>query len=253
MTFFQAIAFGVVQGITEFLPISSSAHLLLLPWFMGWKDPGLAFDVALHWGTLIGVVTYYRRDLWELAKSPRNPLILKLAAATVPGAVLGLILEKHAENTLRSPWITATAMAVMGILLYSADRRSAAATHSSSEISWGQALLIGTSQGIALIPGVSRSGITISTALLLGLSRPSAVQFSFLLSIPITFGAGLLKSKYLLDNLGDPTVLAGIVSSAVAGFLAIGFLVKFVRTKSFTPFVVYRLILSGVIVWFLLR
>jgi undecaprenyl-diphosphatase len=253
MSVFQAAAFGVVQGITEFLPISSSAHLLLLPWFFGWPDPGLAFDVALHWGTLLGVVVYYRRDCAQMLKTIfSNSLLWKIAFATLPAVVAGVLVKDLAETAFRSPWITAGTLSGVGLLLYFADR-TGRGSDTLDQLSWKKALAVGCFQALALVPGVSRSGITMSAALLFGLDRSAAVRLSFLLSIPVTLGAGLLKIGYLTNNLGNPAVITAIVASALAGFSAIHFLVMFVRNKSFTPFVVYRLLLAGVIVWFLLK
>jgi len=252
MSLSHAIAYGIIQGLTEFLPVSSSAHLTLLPFFTGWEDPGLAFDVALHWGTLLAVLVYFRKDVLNLILNDRT-LGYKIALATVPGAVIGFLLEEHAETVFRSPALLAVTLSVMGIFLLIADKKG---SHSVvlGELSWKKALLIGLSQGLAIVPGVSRSGVTIATGLLLGLEREAAVKFSFYLAIPITMGAGLLKSPYLISNIHDSSILVAIVSSALAGFAAIQILITYVRTKSFTPFVVYRLALAGcIVVWLLSR
>ncbi len=253
MTVSQAIVMGVVQGITEFLPISSSAHLLLIPWFLGWDTPGLSFDVALHWGTLLGVVIYYRHDCLELVRGlRRDSLPWKIALATVPAVVIGVLVKDLAEEHFRSPWITAGTLSGVGLLLYYADRTRRDGRPFET-LSWMQALAVGCFQAAALVPGVSRSGITITAALLFGLNRSAAVRLSFLMSIPVTLGAGILESGYLLDNIANPAIIAGVISSAISGFLAIKFLVSYVRSRSFAPFVVYRLLLAGVIVWFLLK
>jgi undecaprenyl-diphosphatase len=253
MTIIHAAVFGVVQGVTEFLPVSSSAHLLLLPWFFGWPDPGLAFDVALHWGTLLGVVIYYRQECLELVKGLfKESTPWKIALATVPAVVAGLLVKDLAEKAFRSPWITAGTLSGVALLLYYADWKRRDGQNFES-LSWMQAMAVGCFQALALVPGVSRSGITITTALLLGLNRSAAVRLSFLMSIPVTLGACVLKINYLTANVGNPAVLTAIATSAISGFVAIHFLVTHVRHKSLTPFVVYRLLLAGVIVIFLLK
>ncbi len=259
MNFWQALIMGLVQGVTEFLPVSSSAHLVLIPWFFKWEDPGLAYNVALHWGTLIAVVSYFRKDLVQLSKGgvgflqgqrePINKLPWFIIAATIPGAILGLLFEHHAETSFRSPLLIAGTLSVMGVLLYLIDR-NASKNKSIDQATLGQILLVGVLQGLAIVPGISRSGITITTALLLGFDRNASVRLSFLLSIPIIAGAGLLEIGYLLNNWGSPIFLLGIASAALSGLAAIHFLVTFVRTQSFTPFVIYRLALALLVVAF---
>lgn len=254
MNIFQATIYGIVQGLTEFLPVSSSAHLILLPYFTGWPDPGLAFDVALHWGTLAAIVLYLRKDIVAViwggigaltgGRAPENLLPWKIVVATVPGALFGFFFEHQAETVFRSPWILVGTMSVMGLLLWYADR-TGKKTLKMEDITWTRAFIVGCLQAFALIPGVSRSGVTITTCLLLGLEREASVRFSFLLALPITAGAGLLKYKYLLHNIGDPTIGVAILVSAVAGMAAIHVLITYVRTRSFTPFVVYRLLLAA--------
>jgi undecaprenyl-diphosphatase len=258
-----AVVLGLVQGLTEFLPVSSSAHLILIPWFLHWPDPGLSFDVALHWGTLLAVVIYYRAELVKIAieffgsftgeKTPSGRLGWYLIAATIPGAILGFLLEKKAESTFRSPVLIACTMSLLAIYLFIADRRNMA-RFSLDRLTLTHALTLGCAQAFALVPGVSRSGVTIATALLLGLDRPSAVRFSFLMSVPIILGAGILKIRILVSNAGDPTMWSGLFTSCLAGLAAIHLLVTYVRTRTFTPFVIYRLALAGVIVaWIFLR
>jgi undecaprenyl-diphosphatase len=257
VTIFQAIVYGLIQGLTEFLPVSSSAHLTLLPTFTGWPDPGLSFDVALHWGTLIAALIYFRRDLIKMtvdalaylsgARTPESEFPWKIVVATVPGAIIGFLFEKQADTLFRSPWLIAGTLSIMGLWFLVADRFGKKQI-SLDQISWRNAILIGLSQGLAIIPGVSRSGITITSALLLGLDRSAAVRFSFFLSIPIIFGAGLVKAKYLIGNAGDPALIAGMLVSALSGLMAIHLLITYVRTRSFMPFVVYRLALAGSVV-----
>jgi undecaprenyl-diphosphatase len=261
MTYFQAIILGIVQGLSEFLPISSSAHLILVRNFAQWPDPGLAFDVALHWGTLIAVLIYFRTDLVTLIQNflaslsgnrkPENKMPWQIILGTLPAVILGLALETKVETLFRSPWVIAITLSVLGIALFLADKKRED-RFSLSQLSWAHAFLIGASQGFAVIPGVSRSGISITIGLLLGLNRASAVQFSFLLSIPIIFGAGVHEIKAFTQNILDPTLFVGIAASAIAGFIAIYFLMNYIRSKSFTPFVIYRLVLAAVIVVWLL-
>jgi undecaprenyl-diphosphatase len=259
MPFLHALVYGAVQGLAEFLPVSSSAHLVLIPVFTGWEDPGLAFDVALHWGTLIAVLIYFRADVVMLVRdtfrflsgvrTPQTLLPFKIIVATVPGAIIGLLFEKQAETLFRSPALLACALSLMGLGLWAADRIGRK-QYGIDEISWPKAFLIGLSQGLAIVPGVSRSGITITTGLLLGLRRDEAVRFSFLMSMPIILGAGLLKSKYLFANSGEMSVWVAMIASFVFGIAAIKVLMTYIRTKSFMPFVIYRLALSaGIILW----
>lgn len=254
---------GVVQGLTEFLPISSSAHLALFPWIFEWKDPGLAFDVALHWGTLIALVAYFWRDWAKLAtgtlraareRRANEDAILagKLAVGTVPAAVAGALLESYAEKTLRSPWLIAVMLATVGVLLWVVDRRAGPGDERRTP-GWPGAIAIGCAQALALVPGTSRSGITMMAGLLVGLPRSAAARFSFLLSGPIILAAGLKKLPDILH--GDPaTAGVGLVTSAVAGGLTIAFLLRHLGRGSFAPFALYRIALAaGVVVLLLTR
>jgi undecaprenyl-diphosphatase len=252
MTTFQAIVLGLVQGLGEFLPISSSAHLIIVPWLLGWEDPGLAFDVALHLGTLGAVVVAFAHDWWQLIRSgmrcllrgqplaePGARTLWLIAAASVPGALAGLLLDRWAETVLRSPLLVAVTMAVLGGVLWIADRR--AARGKEREITPRDALLVGLAQATAIVPGVSRSGSTISMALLLGYAREEAARFSFLLATPITAGAALVKVPKLLHDAGDRgPLVAGLITAAITGFIAIRLLLAFVRTRDYRPFVYYR-------------
>lgn len=261
MSLWHAAIYGFIQGLSEFLPISSSAHLTLLPYFTGWEDPGLAFDVALHWGTLFAVVIYFWKDVQRIAagflgslqgkRDVINQLPWKIIAATIPGALMGLLFEKQAETIFRAPWITAITLSVMGLLLLIADKIGSKKMALNS-LSFTQACVIGILQGFAIIPGVSRSGVTIMMGLLFGLEREAAVRFSFYLSMPIIFGAGLLKAKYLFHNMGDPVIMVAIGSSGFFGMAAIHILLTYIRTKTFTPFVIYRFALAAfVVAWML--
>jgi undecaprenyl-diphosphatase len=245
----QSVALGVVQGLGEFLPISSSAHLVLLPRYMHWPDPGLAFDVALHLGTLLAVLLYFWRDLATFLKAliqPRNEALAGerqtvgyLLISTIPGALAGLALEHKAETVFRSPALVAWALIGMGALLLLADRMSRG-EKTLSQMTWQMALLIGAAQGFALIPGVSRSGVTITTALFLGMQRREAARFSFLMSIPIIAGAGILKFKEILLSPDKAVLGVGLAAAAVSGFFAIWFLLRYVQNHRYTPFVTYR-------------
>lgn len=261
MSAFQAAVYGIVQGLTEFLPVSSSAHLILVPVFTRWPDPGLAFNVALHWGTLIAVAGYFWRDVRALIRdaalsmagdrSGDKSLPWKIALATLPAAAMGMLLEEQASTVFRSPWVIVWTLSLLAVLLHFAEKRGSGDT-TVEAITWRTALIIGFCQGLALVPGVSRSGITITAGLFLGLQKTAAVRFSFLLSIPIIFGAGLLESGYIIKNAGDPILWVAMASSALSGWAAIHFLLTYVRTRSFRPFVVYRLILAAVLAGLLL-
>lgn len=250
MDILQAAVLGIVQGLGEFLPISSSAHLVLVPWFLGWTDPGLAFDVALHLGTLVAVVAYFWRDWLILMRhgltgrrSREAVLFWYLVLATVPGALAGWRLESYAETVFRAPFLVGTMLIVMGGILYLADQTKPR-IKKLSDIKLLEALLIGLAQALAIIPGVSRSGATIAAARLLSLEREAATRFSFLLSTPIIFGAGVMQLKDItLADLNVP-FLTGVGVSAVTGFLAIGFLLRYVTTRNFNIFVWYRVALG---------
>jgi undecaprenyl-diphosphatase len=256
LTILQAIILGLAQGLGEFLPISSSAHLVLIPWLFGWTDPGLTFDVALHVGTLAAVVLYFWRDWCQLIlkgftdfRSAKGRLFWYLVVATVPGAIGGFLLEKKAETVFRSPVLIAVMLIVMGILLYWADRKSSKKIE-MNKISFGTSIFVGISQVLAIIPGVSRSGITMTTALLMGLTREGAARFSFLLSTPIIFGAAMVKLPGLISDPSAITVdfTIGMAVSCITGIASIGFLLRYVQTKDFLPFVWYRFIIGAVVI-----
>jgi undecaprenyl-diphosphatase len=253
MSALRAAVLGVLQGAGEFLPISSSGHLIVLPFLMGWPDSGLAFDVALHLGTLAAVAFAFWRDWLRLLKGglrglvagrlladPDARLLVYLALASLPGAVAGLLLDEWAETVFRSPALVSLMMALMGAVLWLADRRAGSVAE-GEVVSLRDALLIGCAQALAIIPGTSRSGATISMALFLGHKREAAARFSFLLALPITAGAALVKVPDLLASGVELTpVLVGMLTAAVSGLLAIGFLLRYVRTRSYAPFVWYR-------------
>ncbi|MBO8128200.1 MAG: undecaprenyl-diphosphate phosphatase [Peptococcaceae bacterium] len=250
MDLFQAVVLGVVQGLGEFLPISSSAHLVLTPWLFGWHDPGLAFDVALHFGTLIAVVGYFWRDwivlLREGVRGPKTKdgrMFWFLVLATVPGAAAGYLLEDYAATIFRHPILVGTMLIAMGIILYLADKLAGRAK-GLYDIGLSTSLFIGISQAFAIIPGVSRSGATIAAARMAGVEREAAARFSFLLSTPIIFGAAVMQMSDISP--GDLTLpfMAGVLTSAVVGWLAIKFLLVYVTRRSFNIFVWYRMALG---------
>ena len=262
MTYLQGVVLGVVQGLTEFLPVSSSGHLILVPHIFGWPDQGLAFDAVMHLGTLGALLAYFRRELAAMLSGELSRrLALVLVAATVPGALAGVLFGKLIETELRSTLVIATSTAVWAVVMWLADRRAAEPSRSPGDplarVGWGQGLAIGCAQALALIPGTSRSGITITTALFGGLDRATAARFSFLLGIPITAGAGGLKLLHLMKG-GLPAgdvgpLLAALAAAFASGWFAVWFLVGYLRTRSLTPFVIYRLLLALAIVAVLLR
>jgi undecaprenyl-diphosphatase len=259
MTLFQAIVLGIIQGLSEFLPISSSAHLALTPWLLRWPEPGLSFDVALHTGTLVAVLAYFRaewirliRAAWEIvttrnvANESQRRVVL-LVIATIPGGIAGLALDKYAETTFRAPALIAWAMIVLGILLWLADR-GAREVRSLSDMQPRDALLIGIAQIFALIPGVSRSGSTITAGLADRFDRESAAVFSFLMSMPIIAAAAFLKVPHVLHEQGlSAPLVAGVLASAISGWLAIAALLRYVTRRSYGVFALYR-VLAGVAV-----
>ena len=259
MTPFQAVALGIIQGLTEFLPVSSSAHLALAPWLLGWEDPGLAFDVALHFGTLLAVLWYFRMEWLALIKAafgilttgrietPEKRRVVYLIIATIPGAIGGLLLQKQAESAFRSPQLIAIALILMGIILWLVDK-AVDQRRVLGEMRWVDALLIGLSQVIALIPGVSRSGSTITTARGLRFDRESAAEFSFLMSMPIIAAAVVLEGPKALQEGGlTNELMSGVVASAISGWLAISILMRYVSRHSYGIFALYRVILGIVV------
>ena len=258
----HALVLGLVQGLGEFLPISSSAHLILVPWLFNWADPGLGFDVALHWGTLVAVIVYFRNDivllfrgfwhsLFSSTRDLQNNIYQKLSwlliIASVPAAVIGKLLETQAEHAFRAPLLIAATMAVFGIVLWIADK-AGQKQKNLDHISRADALILGLSQAIAVIPGVSRSGATMTAGLLRGFTRADAARFSFLMSIPIIFGAGLLKLPHFHDGVTTAELIVGFVAAAVSGFLAIRYLLRYLSSHSFKIFVWYRLALAALII-----
>ena len=245
-----------IQGITEFLPISSSGHLVIFPWLFGWQDPGLAFNVALHFGTLLAVLIYFRRDIALIIKSAfgnKKEIVNEnkyppgifwiLVIATIPGALAGFFLEEMAETIFRFPPLVAGTLIVLGALLYAGDHYSTK-IKTKGKITWKKGIIVGIAQALAIIPGVSRSGATITAGLFLGLDRVSSARFSFLLSAPIIFGASILKAKdFFAFGVGAKEILA-ILFSALSGYLAIAGMIKFIEKVSYKVFFWHRLALG---------
>jgi undecaprenyl-diphosphatase len=253
ITELQALILGAVQGLTEFLPISSSAHLILFPWLFGWADPGLAFDVALHLGSLLALLIYYWREWVAMGLSvvrpdpPSRRLLILLIVASIPGAIIGLLLEKQAETIFRSPILIACTLALMGVVLWVADVKGRQ-TKKMDNLYLGDAILIGLSQALAIIPGVSRSGSTITTGRILGVERQDAANFSFLMATPIIAGAGLHELPKIVHGGINAVVIAGFVSSAIFSLFAIAALVAFVRTRTYKPFAWYRIAIAILVI-----
>lgn len=282
MELVEAALLGIVQGLTEFLPVSSSAHLILVPWFFGWKPEGLTFDVSLHLGTAVAVLAYFWREWVGLAaatirglaeKKPFSDATRRLAwyllVGILPAMVVGLAFEREVEEFLRSPLISVVTLIVFAMYLYCAERRGSQ-NRVLEQLSLADSIWIGISQSLALVPGVSRSGVTIGTGLLRNLDRFSAAKFSFLLATPVIVGAALLEGWHLFQALYNPSVFSGppgiagpvvvhwdvlavgVLSAAVTGFFCIRYFLRFLQTRSLLPFVVYRLILAVVVLTFYL-
>jgi undecaprenyl-diphosphatase len=275
MEIIAAAILGIVQGLTEFLPVSSTAHLVLVPWFFGWTPEGLTFDVALHIGTAVAVLTFFFRDWIRLARemffgikegkllgNEDRRLAWYLVVGTLPAMAAGLAFEETIESRLRSPLIIVFTLIALGALLLIAEKRGKH-IRTIEQFTWVDSLSIGMSQAIALIPGVSRSGITMTTAMFRNSTRASAARFSFLLSTPVILGAGILKSFSLMKAVQHPIAGAeavcwsamgvGFLFAAVSGFLCIRFFLKYLQTKSFMPFVIYRFLLAGLVLIYFLK
>jgi undecaprenyl-diphosphatase len=256
MTPFQAVVLGILQGLSEFLPVSSSAHLTLAPWVFGWQDPGLSFDVALHVGTLAAVLWYFRAEWVRLLgaaarivkrggriESAEERRVGLLVVATVPGAIAGLALERRAEEAFRAPALIAGALIIMGLILWVVDR-AAPSRRSIDELGWRDAILIGVAQALALVPGVSRSGATITVGRACALTREGAAVFSFLMSMPIIAAAAVLKLPHVLQQGVTVPLALGVVSAAISSWLAITIVLRYVKSHSYGVFAIYRVILG---------
>jgi len=278
MPIYQAIVLAIVQGLTEFLPVSSTAHLWLVPWIMHWKDPGLTFDVALHAGTLVAVLLYFWRYWLEMIKmvlgvsghnadasarggAPANAgtvtllgenrqLFWYLVIATIPGGIAGWLFERAAEEQLRSPFVVGSALIVVGLLMW-AGEQVGSENRDLSQVGLLDSIIVGVAQAFAVIPGVSRSGSTMTAGLFRGMNRETAARFSFLLSTPLIAGACLKKGwevhhSGLSADMRMP-FLIGIIVSAVVGYAVIAALIRYLERRTFAVFVVYRIILGVVL------
>jgi len=269
MPLYQAIVLALVQAFTEFLPVSSTAHLTLFPWLLGWQDPGLAFDVALHAGTLVAVLLYFFKDWLTLAlcgvglKYPANApseevaqhkkLFWYMVIGTIPGGLLGALFERKIEDHFRTPYVIAISMIAIALVMWWADSKSRL-TRALEQANVGDAVTIGTAQALALCPGVSRSGITITAGLFRGFTREAATRFSFLLSTPLIAGAVVSHLPKLIKlhkagglDLPLSTLLISILVSGIAGYFVIALFLRYLQTHTLKVFVLYRL-LFGIIV-----
>ncbi len=263
MTVANILVLALLQGFTELLPISSSAHLILVPALTGWPDQGLMVDAALHLGTFFAILVYFWRDVLGMLQGlgaaatgrrdhPGAKMVVHVVIATIPAVVVGLMIKDYAETSLRSVTLIAFNAIFFGILLFLADRFGTR-NRKAEQMTWQHAVFIGIAQAFALVPGTSRSGITMTAALGLGYDRVSAARFSFLISLPVTFGAGLL-GVYEIVKLGHYGELHDAALAAVGAFLssliAVAFLMNWLRTASFLPFVVYRILLGiALLIW----
>lgn len=260
MTVIQALILGIVQGLTELLPISSSAHLFLIPEILNWSIPE-SFDVALHFGTLLAIAIFFFKDWIDLIKGGFRKVFKKedsvsgrmfwyIVIATIPGGAIGFLLDHYASEILTQPIIIALALIIMGIVLYVADKYSKSETKYEN-MTLKQTFLIGLSQALAFIPGVSRSGITMTTGRLMGVDRESTAKYSFMLSAPIVLGATLYK---FLSFTFDLPFVIGVLASFIVGMIVIKFLLEYLKKGSFKGFAIYRII-AGVLVliWFFVK
>ena len=272
MPIYQAIVLAIVQGLTEFLPVSSTAHLWLIPWIFKWKDPGLTYDVALHAGTLVAVLLYFWRYWLEMIKmvlgmtggndgasskagsiallGENRKLFWFLVIATIPGGIAGLLFERAADEQLRSPLIVGTALLVVGLVMWAGERMGNR-EKSLGQIGLVDSIVVGLAQAFAVIPGVSRSGSTMAAGLFRGMTRETAARFSFLLATPLVAGA-CLKKGLEIHHHGLPAdmrmpFLVGIIVSALVGYAVIAVLIRYLERRTFTIFVVYRVILGVVL------
>ena len=266
MSVIQAIILGIVQGIGEFLPISSSAHLILVPFLFGWEESSMAFDIALHFGTLLAVLVVFFKEWWNLfigalndfkdkKRTTEGKMFWYLVIATIPGALAGLLLDDIIENVFRNKiWLIALFLAIMGVLIYLGDMW--ATKHYKKETTYDkitlkQAFLVGCSQAFAVFPGFSRSGTTILAGRLMGISKEAITKFTFLLSVPIICGATILKVG---DLEFTNEVIIGIVTSFVVGIISIKFLLSYIKKHDFSVFAFYRIIIAIIVyiklIWF---
>lgn len=260
MDIIQSFILGIVQGITEFLPISSTAHLIIVPWLFDWYDKGLPFNVALHFGSLFAIIYYFRKEVADITKgffkcivsgsfedSDDGKLALYLIVATVPASISGLVFEKYAIGVLREPVYVASCLFLFGILLFISER-STKREKSIYQLNIADSLVFGFAQAFAVMPGVSRSGVTITGGLFRNYKRDEAAKFSFLMGVPLIAGATVYELRLVeLDSLLSPYFVAGVISSFLSAFFVIKYFLRYLRTNTFTPFVIYRVILSMLI------
>ena len=267
-TIFQALIMGIVQGLTEFLPISSSGHLIIVPFLLGWTDPfitSLAFSVMLHVGTLAALLVYFRADWFRLVPAglaairdrsfrgdPDRRLAWLLVAATIPAAIAGFLLNDRIETVFRDVGLVALTLVVGALILWLADRWGGQ-TKGVNDVTFPIAVGIGAAQALALVPGISRSGISISAARFAGLNREAAARFAFLMATPITAGAAIFEIRKLASgetgvDVSAGPLLVGMLAAFASGMLAIGFMLRYLRTRSLNIFVAYRLVLAAVVV-----
>jgi len=266
LSILHAIILGAVQGLTEFIPVSSSGHLVALPYLLHWAYQGKSFDAALHLGTLAALLLYYRRDWVKIISSfcshvfGKKPyekdeagevsgrLFVPIIVACIPAAIVGAKWDSFFEEKLSRWDVVAVALVVFGLLMLAADRLGKK-ERSITRMSYTDYLAVGFAQILALVPGVSRSGITITASLFRGLNREAAARFSFLLSTPIVLGAGVFAARHInFHEIGHEAFACGLLSSAIVGYFAIDFLIKYLKTRSMTVFVIYRICLAAVLV-----
>ena len=267
MDWVQALVLGIVQGLTEFLPISSTAHLRVVPELLGWNDPGAEFSAVIQLGTLAAMILYFWQDVFQLSRAAlvsiwkleplgtqKSRTAWGIAAGTVPIVVMGLILKDFIKIEARELWVIGIALIVLAVFLYIAERRSQC-NRQIGQMSFLQIQLIGLTQALSLIPGCSRSGSTIMGGLMVGLNREAAARFSFLLGLPAIFGSGLYELKELIEIGisidGYLNLIVGILASFVVGYISIEFLLRFLRKHSIIIFVIYRIVLGTGILLFL--
>ncbi|ABV86294.1 undecaprenyl-diphosphate phosphatase [Shewanella pealeana] len=262
MDTFQVIILALIQGLTEFLPISSSAHLILPAQLLGWEDQGLSFDVAVNTGSLLAVVMYFRREILSMftawtgsvvsrKQTDESKLAWWIILATIPAVIIGFSAKDFIETHFRSIEVIAATTIIFGLLLWWADKMQRQGLN-EFQVGWKKALVIGIAQAMALIPGTSRSGATITAALMLGLSREAAARFSFLMSVPVSLGAAILVTKDLLSSgqvIDYQALGLGILVSFIAAYICIHYFLKIISKMGMTPFVIYRLALGAVLCW----
>lgn len=265
MPIYQAVVLAIVQALTEFLPVSSTAHLILFPWLFGWKDPGLTFDVALHAGTLVAVIIYFFRDWVQIIAQGfglnigRDPdlkqnrsLLWLLAVASIPIGIVGYLFDKQADTVWRQPYVIGTMLIVVGVVMWIAERRRIG-SKSMNTIQLGDGIVVGLAQAVSVIPGTSRSGATISAGLFCNMTRETAARFSFLLSTPAIAAAVAKKAWDIHKEGGIPAgmkmpMLVGIVVAGVLGAIVIAFFLRYLRRSSLMPFVYYRIVFGIIVI-----